>query len=138
MRATLMVSSTATSSPRTSYPAPPGEVEHVYLTDFGIAKSSAALTRLTGTGVFVGTVEYMAPEQMEGREVSPQTDVYSLGATFYQCLTGRLPFQRELVEGVRPPVGTSSPSPPSGRSASRARRGARQGPRAIPPTVTEL
>jgi serine/threonine protein kinase len=82
-----------------------GAVEHVYLTDFGIAKSSAATPGLTGTGMFIGTIEYMAPEQLESREVSPQTDVYALGATFYQCLTGRIPFERELSEGARPPAG---------------------------------
>ena len=89
--------------------APGGEIEHVYLTDFGIAKSSAALSGLTGTGMFIGTIEYMAPEQMEGREVSAQTDVYALAATVYQCLTGRLPFHRELAEGARPPVGALEP-----------------------------
>jgi serine/threonine protein kinase len=86
-----------------------GTVEHVYLTDFGIAKSSAATPGLTGTGMFIGTIEYMAPEQLESREVSPQTDVYALGATFYQCLTGRIPFERELSEGVRPPTGPLDP-----------------------------
>ncbi len=88
---------------------PDGEIEHVYLTDFGIAKSAAALSGLTGTGVFIGTIEYMAPEQMESREVSAQTDVYALGATVYQCLTGRLPFHRELAEGARPPQGALDP-----------------------------
>jgi serine/threonine protein kinase len=86
-----------------------GAVEHVYLTDFGIAKSSAATPGLTGTGMFIGTIEYMAPEQLESREVSPQTDVYALAATFYQCLTGRIPFERELSEGARPPVGPLDP-----------------------------
>jgi serine/threonine protein kinase len=82
-----------------------GDVEHVYLTDFGIAKSASFLTGLTGTGEFIGTLEYMAPEQLESREASPQTDVYALAATFYQCLTGRVPFQREIAEGIRPPTG---------------------------------
>jgi serine/threonine protein kinase len=86
-----------------------GVVEHVYLTDFGIAKSSAATPGLTGTGMFIGTIEYMAPEQLESREVGPQTDVYALGATFYQCLTGRIPFERELSEGGRPPTGPLDP-----------------------------
>jgi serine/threonine protein kinase len=86
-----------------------GAVEHVYLTDFGIAKSSAATPGLTGTGMFIGTIEYMAPEQLESREVGPQTDVYALGATFYQCLTGRIPFERELSEGARPPTGPLDP-----------------------------
>lgn len=86
-----------------------GAVEHVYLTDFGIAKSSSPMTGLTGTGMFIGTVEYMAPEQLESRDVSAQTDVYALGATLYQCLTGHVPFERELSEGVRPPNGPLEP-----------------------------
>jgi hypothetical protein len=51
----------------------------------------------------------MAPEQMEARRVSAQTDVYALAVTLYECLTGRIPFQRELAEGVRPPVGPLEP-----------------------------
>jgi serine/threonine protein kinase len=86
-----------------------GEVEHVYLTDFGIAKSSASMTGLTRAGAFIGTIEYMAPEQVESREVSARTDVYALGATLYECLTGQIPFQRELSEGVRPPKGALEP-----------------------------
>jgi hypothetical protein len=86
-----------------------GEVEHVYLTDFGIAKSRTFGGALTATGASVGTVGYMAPEQMEAREVSAQTDVYALAVTLYECLTGKIPFQRELAEGVRPPVGPLEP-----------------------------
>src|SRR6202047_1482676 len=54
-----------------------GDVEHVYLTDFGIAKSSS-ISGLTRAGGFLGTVEYMAPEQVGGGAVSGQTDVYAL------------------------------------------------------------
>ena len=90
--------------------APDGEIEHVYLTDFGIAKNAAALTSLTGTGMFIGTVEYMAPEQMEGREVGPQADVYALASTTYQCLTGQIPFHRDLAAGIRPPAGELEPA----------------------------
>lgn len=86
-----------------------GEVEHVYLTDFGIAKSASSMTGLTRAGAFIGTVEYMAPEQVESREVSARTDVYALGATLYECLTGQIPFQRELAEGARPPTGALEP-----------------------------
>jgi len=49
------------------------------------------MTGLTRAGAFIGTIEYMAPEQVESREVSARTDVYALGATFYECLTGRIP-----------------------------------------------
>ncbi len=87
-----------------------GSLEHVYLTDFGIAKDAAMLgAGLTGTGASIGTVGYMAPEQMEGREVSAQTDEYALAVTFYECLAGRIPFQRELAEGARPPQGPLEP-----------------------------
>jgi serine/threonine protein kinase len=86
-----------------------GAVEHVYLTDFGIAKSASFSGGLTGAGASIGTVGYMAPEQMQGREVTAQTDVYALAVTFYECLTGRIPFQRELAEGIRPPVGEVEP-----------------------------
>ena len=89
-----------------------GAIEHVYLTDFGIAKSASFSGALTGAGASIGTVGYMAPEQLEGREVSAQTDVYALAVTFYECLTGRIPFQRELAEGIRPPVGAVEPVSP--------------------------
>jgi Protein kinase domain len=84
-------------------------IEHVYLTDFGIAKSASFSGGLTGAGASIGTVGYMAPEQLEGREVTAQTDVYALAVTFYECLTGRIPFQRELAEGIHPPVGEMEP-----------------------------
>jgi serine/threonine-protein kinase len=61
------------------------------VTDFGIAKVADA-TQMTLTGGIVGTVEYLAPEQVEGRRVGPRTDVYSLGVSLYQMVTGRLPF----------------------------------------------
>lgn len=87
-----------------------GSLEHVYLTDFGIAKDAAIVgAGLTGTGASIGTVGYMAPEQMEGREVSAQTDEYALAVTLYECLAGRIPFQRELAEGARPPQGALEP-----------------------------
>jgi len=90
--------------------APGGEIEHVYLTDFGIAKNATELTGLTGTGMFIGTVEYMAPEQMEGGAVVPQTDLYALASTAYQCLTGQIPWHRELAAGIRPPIGELEPA----------------------------
>lgn len=87
-----------------------GSLEHVYLTDFGIAKDAALVgAGLTGTGASIGTVGYMAPEQMEGREVSGRTDEYALAVTLYECLAGRIPFQRELAEGARPPQGPLEP-----------------------------
>src|SRR3954471_24499252 len=72
-----------------------GEIEHIYLSDFGITKHAGSVSGLTGTGALVGTVDYMAPEQIESGTVSARTDVYALGCVFYQCITGRVPFERE-------------------------------------------
>ncbi len=59
--------------------------------DFGIAKMTTS-TKLTATGQTMGTVRYMSPEQVRGQEVDPRTDLYSLGATLYESLTGDTPF----------------------------------------------
>jgi serine/threonine protein kinase len=63
-----------------------------HLTDFGLAKAMAATTGLTATGQVIGTVDYMAPEQIEGRRVDARTDVYALGGVLFHAITGRVPF----------------------------------------------
>jgi YVTN family beta-propeller protein len=93
---------------------------HVYLTDFGLTKRTSELSGgLTGTGHFLGTVDYVSPEQIQGRPVGAGTDIYALGCVLYESLTGQLPFHRDddaallwahLVEtppavtGIRPEV----------------------------------
>jgi hypothetical protein len=69
--------------------------EHVYLTDFGVVKHTAASQGLTRTGLFIGTVDYAAPEQIEGLDVDARTDVYALGCVLYECLAGKGPFERQ-------------------------------------------
>jgi tRNA A-37 threonylcarbamoyl transferase component Bud32 len=69
--------------------------EHGYLTDFGIAKRSDNIGALTSTGAVVGTVHYMAPEQVTGDPTDARTDVYALGCVFFQMLTGAVPYDRE-------------------------------------------
>jgi serine/threonine-protein kinase len=69
--------------------------DHVYLSDFGIAKHAASRVNLTKTGLFVGTAEYAAPEQIEGHQLDGRSDIYALGCVLYECLTGEMPYQRE-------------------------------------------
>jgi serine/threonine protein kinase len=67
--------------------------EHVYLSDFGISKLTLA-SNLTSTGQFVGTLDYIAPEQVEGQGVDGQADQYSLACAAFELLCGTPPFQR--------------------------------------------
>jgi serine/threonine protein kinase len=70
-------------------------LEHVYLADFGLTKHAQSRSGLTHTGQFVGTVDYVAPEQIEGRPVDKRADIYSLGCVLFECLTGVVPYHRE-------------------------------------------
>jgi serine/threonine protein kinase len=63
-----------------------------YLTDFGLIKHARSQTKLTGTAQWLGTIDYVAPEQIQGAEVGPYTDVYALGCVLYEILTGEVPF----------------------------------------------
>ena len=69
--------------------------EHAYLTDFGLAKKFDTASGLTIKGSIVGTVDYMAPEQITGSRTDARTDIYALGCVFYQMLTGKVPYERE-------------------------------------------
>ena len=68
--------------------------EHAYLGDFGVAKQVRTESGLTQTGAFIGTVDYAAPEQLEGKAVDARADIYALGCVLYQCLTGLRPFEK--------------------------------------------
>ncbi|GAB4417070.1 MAG: hypothetical protein Kow00106_12850 [Anaerolineae bacterium] len=70
-----------------------GEGNHVYLTDFGLGKRPHLDTRLTATGISVGTPEYMAPEVALGHPADHRADLYSFGVILYELLLGILPFQ---------------------------------------------
>ncbi|MBL1085406.1 serine/threonine protein kinase [Streptomyces actinomycinicus] len=69
--------------------------EHVYLTDFGLAKKSLSLTGFTSAGEFVGTLDYVAPERITGRPVDGRSDLYSLACVVHETLVGVPPFHRE-------------------------------------------
>jgi serine/threonine-protein kinase len=65
----------------------------VKVTDFGLAKAAQADSHLTATGEVLGSPGYISPEQAQGQPTDHRSDIYSLGATFYHLVTGRLPFQ---------------------------------------------
>jgi predicted Ser/Thr protein kinase len=69
--------------------------DHAYLTDFGLSKHATSAAGLTGTGQFVGTLDYIAPEQLEGGRVDARADVYALGCVLFEALTGQVPFPRD-------------------------------------------
>ena len=71
---------------------------HVYLTDFGLSKRVSPDTDATRTGVVLGTLNYMAPEQIRGSTIGPYTDVYSLGCMVVHLLTGQVPFPVDTEE----------------------------------------
>ena len=73
----------------------PGRPDHVYLSDFGLAKTRSASVQLTRTGLNLGTVGYMAPEQIEGREVDGRADQYALACAAFELLAGVVPFERD-------------------------------------------
>jgi YVTN family beta-propeller protein len=74
--------------------------DHVYLADFGITKHMGGRTGLTSSGQFLGTIDYVAPEQIRGLSVLGLADQYSLGCVLYECLTGRVPFEKDLDAAI--------------------------------------
>jgi serine/threonine protein kinase len=81
------------------------------LTDFGIARASDD-AQLTRTGVLMGTPEYMAPEQAEGKSIDYRTDLYALGVVLYQMLTGQAPFRGTTPSATLHAVVYEPPPPP--------------------------
>ncbi|MFJ8596267.1 serine/threonine-protein kinase [Streptomyces sp. NPDC093598] len=69
--------------------------EHVYLTDFGLTKKSLSLTGFTTVGQFVGTLDYVAPEQISGKPVDARCDVYGFACVVFETLAGHPPFLRD-------------------------------------------
>jgi ABC-type oligopeptide transport system substrate-binding subunit/DNA-binding beta-propeller fold protein YncE len=72
-----------------------GDREHAYVCDFGLARHVSSVSSLTGERGFVGTIDYVPPEQIEGASIDGRADVYSLGCVLYECLAGERPFDRE-------------------------------------------
>jgi eukaryotic-like serine/threonine-protein kinase len=116
----------------------------IKLTDFGIAKVLDA-QGVTSTGQILGSPAHMAPEQIEGGDVGPQTDVFALGVLMYECMVGHLPFVggnpaqvlRRVLEGVYEPADSERPEV-GGRWASILARALDIDPTRRLQTATEL
>jgi serine/threonine-protein kinase len=100
------------------------ERELVKVCDFGVAKllpgkrgdeahTATATGTLTATGVLIGTPEYMSPEQVNGEDLDPRSDIYSIGVILYQLLTRRLPFEDKSPIKLAMMQIESTPRPPS-------------------------
>lgn len=96
------------------------ETGNAKVTDFGIAYVADAKTKLTQDGSIIGTPEYLSPEQCEGKTVDGRSDIYSLGVTLYELLTGKTPYEADtpvsmlmkIVKGNFPPIGQVNPAVP--------------------------
>ena len=86
-----------------------GEVK---LMDFGIARMAEAKEGMTQAGLIVGTPHYMSPEQVQGKQLDPRSDVYSMGVMLYETLTGIRPFESSSLTGVLTAHITEKAKPP--------------------------
>jgi serine/threonine protein kinase len=85
--------------------------DRVVITDFGIARIIDSTSRLTGPGTVIGTPHFMAPEQLEGSQVGPAADMWSLGATLYTVVEGRPPFDGPTLTAVVAAILARDPAP---------------------------
>jgi serine/threonine-protein kinase len=78
-----------------------GGADRAVVMDFGLAKESVAgpeLTRLTATGIVLGTPEFMSPEQIRGKTLDARSDIFALGVLAFELLSGRLPFEGNTAQ----------------------------------------
>jgi len=96
--------------------ARPDGSDHVYLADFGLSRRVSDDAGIGDDGYLMGTIDYVAPEQIAGEEVDRRADVYSLGCVLYECLVGQPPFRRDSdLAVVFAHLETESPAPSAGR-----------------------
>jgi eukaryotic-like serine/threonine-protein kinase len=88
------------------------EEGHARIMDFGIAHlNSSAMTKMTRTGIMLGTPNYMAPEQIIGQDITPKTDIFAAGAVLYEILTNARPFQADTLHAVLYKITSEKPTP---------------------------
>ena len=117
--------------------------DHAYLADFGLTKAMDDTSGLTFTGQFLGTIDYVAPEQIQAEPPTAASDCYSLTAVLYECLTGRVPFPQPNEAAVlhahlvKPPpcVSETRPDLPAALDAVIA-RGMAKDPVQRPPSAS--
>jgi serine/threonine-protein kinase len=88
----------------------------VKIMDFGIAKSLEGGSKLTQTGIALGTAGYLAPEQIQGGAVDPRTDIFAVGVVAYELVTGSRPFQGSTLSNVLYKILNEQPDPPSAKA----------------------
>ncbi|HKH23098.1 MAG TPA: protein kinase [Solirubrobacterales bacterium] len=93
-----------------------------FLTDFGLAKAAAATDGLTATGEVIGSVDYMAPEQIESGPIDARTDVYALGCVLFHALSGRVPYA-ERESSAKMWAHLNEPPPAAGSTTAGVPRG---------------
>jgi serine/threonine protein kinase len=98
--------------------------DHLSVCDFGLARHVTSVSSLTGDRGFVGTIDYVPPEQIEGAPVDHRADIYSLGCVLYECLTGERSGDaaRPRIRRDRPPDGRAADARRHARGAVRASR----------------
>ncbi|MEO8438372.1 MAG: protein kinase, partial [Chloroflexota bacterium] len=111
-------------------PASPRTSEEVFLTDFGLVRRIDARSRLTHTGSVLGSLSYLAPEVLQNGVIDGRSDQYSLACVLYECLTGKVPFRRDMDAALLmahltspPPSVTDERSDVSGRLDAVVARG---------------
>src|SRR4051794_18509394 len=118
--------------------------DHAYLADFGLTKAPGEKS-LTKTGQFVGTLDYISPEQIRGKPASKQSDIYALAAVLYECLSGVVPYPKDSEAAVlyahmsdEPPSVTEAPPDLPGALDDVIRKAMSKDPRQRPQSASEL
>jgi serine/threonine-protein kinase len=86
------------------------EGDHAYLSDFGLTKDASSQSAVTATGQWVGTLDYIAPEQLERGRVDARTDIYALGCVLFELVTNRVPYAGNEVQKMWAHVNQAPPS----------------------------